>query len=112
MPSATGDTRATMREGMWRLAGGQAHDHVRATGGSRSVREFAKLAIAHVDRNIEWNAKGIGETGVEARSGSLTRGRSCPPPSPSLKFLHDLAGELRVFPACAWEKCVLQCCRM
>ena len=41
MLNATGDTHATMPEGMWRLAAGQAHDHVRATGESRSVREFA-----------------------------------------------------------------------
>jgi hypothetical protein len=58
MTNAKGSTRATIGEGLWRLAARQTS----ITGNRRDPigTEFAKLAFAHVDRSIEWHAKGIG----------------------------------------------------
>jgi GDPmannose 4,6-dehydratase len=59
-------------EGMWRiLQQDKPDDYVLATGVTRSVREFVELAFAHVGRTIEWRGRGVGETGVESRSGRL-----------------------------------------
>ena len=59
-------------EGMWRiLQQDKSDDYVLATGETRSVRELVEKAFAHVDRSIEWRGRGIGETGVEVRSGRV-----------------------------------------
>lgn len=44
-------------------------DYVIATGEQRSVREFVTRAAAELGMKIEWNGAGIGECGVDARSG-------------------------------------------
>jgi len=57
---------------MWRiLQQDEPDDYVLATGETRSVRELVEKAFAHVDRSIEWRGSGIGETGVEVRSGRV-----------------------------------------
>jgi GDP-D-mannose dehydratase len=82
MPNATATRARICGKVCGVLQRDRPHDHVLATGAMRSGGEFARLAFAHVDRSIERHAKGIGETGLAARAGSLLRGRSCPPPSP------------------------------
>jgi GDPmannose 4,6-dehydratase len=59
-------------EGMW-LMTQQAtpDDYVLATGESHSVREFAELAFAEVDRRIVWEGSGASEIGRDARSGQI-----------------------------------------
>ncbi|HTP93171.1 MAG TPA: GDP-mannose 4,6-dehydratase, partial [Xanthobacteraceae bacterium] len=44
-------------------------DFVLATGEMRSVREFVELAFAEVGRSIEWQGKGVEETGTDAKTG-------------------------------------------
>ena len=57
-------------EGMWRIVQhDSADDYVLATGEMHSVREFIELAFAHVDIGIEWTGHGIGEKGLDARTG-------------------------------------------
>lgn len=57
-------------EGMWRmLQQDVADDYVLATGEAHSVREFASLAFAHVDMDIDWVGQQEAETGVDRRSG-------------------------------------------
>jgi GDPmannose 4,6-dehydratase len=58
-------------DGMWRiLQQDQPDDYVLATGESHSVREFVELAFACVDRPLVWRGEGVGEVGVDPRSGS------------------------------------------
>jgi GDPmannose 4,6-dehydratase len=57
-------------EGMWlMLQQPQPDDYVLATGETHSVREFAEQAFACVDRRIAWRGKGVGEVGIDVRSG-------------------------------------------
>lgn len=59
-------------EGMWMiLQQKEPDDYVLATGEKHSVREFAEKAFAHVGRRIEWRGSGIGEKGMDARSGQV-----------------------------------------
>ena len=59
-------------EGMWMiLQQEEPDDYVLATGEKHSVREFAEKAFAHVGRRIEWRGSGIGEKGMDARSGQV-----------------------------------------
>jgi GDPmannose 4,6-dehydratase len=59
-------------EGMWRIVQHDtADDYVLATGEMHSVREFIELAFAHVDIRIEWTGHGIGEKGLDARTGEI-----------------------------------------
>jgi GDPmannose 4,6-dehydratase len=59
-------------EGMWRIMQqDKADDYVLATGEKHSVREFVELAFAHVGKKIEWRGKGVGETGVDAKTGAV-----------------------------------------
>lgn len=44
-------------------------DFVLATGETYAVRTFVEAAFAEVDRRIEWTGEGVGETGVDRRSG-------------------------------------------
>jgi GDPmannose 4,6-dehydratase len=57
-------------EGMWRIVQQpEPGDFVLATGETHSVREFVELAFAHVGRKIQWQGKGVDETGVDSASG-------------------------------------------
>ncbi|WP_448192678.1 GDP-mannose 4,6-dehydratase [Azospirillum sp. sgz301742] len=57
-------------EGMWRiLQQDEPDDYVLATGETHSVREFVGLAFGHIGRTIEWVGEGVGEKGVDMRTG-------------------------------------------
>lgn len=59
-------------EGMWRiLQADKPGDYVLATGECRSVREFVEIAFAEIGRRIEWQGRGIDETGVDAKTGAV-----------------------------------------
>jgi GDPmannose 4,6-dehydratase len=59
-------------EGMWlMLQQDQPDDYVLATGEVHSVREFACLAFARIDRQIEWTGRGLAERGIDARTGEV-----------------------------------------
>ena len=59
-------------EGMWRIVQhDESDDWVLATGETHSVREFVENAFAEVGRAIEWQGKGVDETGVDAKSGDV-----------------------------------------
>jgi len=59
-------------EGMWRiLQQDEPGDYVLATGESHSVREFVELAFTHVERPIAWHGTGVGEQGLDARTGEV-----------------------------------------
>ena len=46
-------------------------DYVLATGESHSVREFAELAFAEVERQIAWEGAGLDEIGRDAATGQI-----------------------------------------
>lgn len=57
-------------EGMWRiLQHDAADDFVLATGESHTVREFLEVAFAAIGRRIVWEGEGVGERGLDARTG-------------------------------------------
>jgi len=57
-------------EGMWlMLQQPTPDDYVLATGESHSVREFAEVAFAEIDRRIRWEGQGQQERGIDAKSG-------------------------------------------
>jgi GDPmannose 4,6-dehydratase len=57
-------------EGMWRILQQKtSDDYVLATGETHSVREFVELAFAEISREIAWLGSGLGEKGVDARTG-------------------------------------------
>ena len=57
-------------EGMWAmLQQSEPDDYVLATGETHSVREFVERAFAQVGRKIAWKGEGVGETGVDAKTG-------------------------------------------
>ncbi len=57
-------------EGMWLvLQQPTPDDYVLATGESHTVREFAELAFAEIDRKIRWQGQGAEERGVDAKTG-------------------------------------------
>ena len=59
-------------EGMWRmLQQTQPDDYLLATGETHSVRSFVELAFRHTDREIVWRGRGVGESGVCARTGAV-----------------------------------------
>ncbi|MBD24863.1 MAG: GDP-mannose 4,6-dehydratase [Candidatus Marinimicrobia bacterium] len=59
-------------EGMWRiLQQDTPDDYVLATGEAHTVREFIELAFAEVGRTIKWLGKGVGEKGVDGKSGEV-----------------------------------------
>jgi GDPmannose 4,6-dehydratase len=59
-------------EGMWMiLQQDEPDDYVLATGEKHSVREFVEKAFAHVGRGIAWHGKGVGEKGIDVRSGDV-----------------------------------------
>jgi GDPmannose 4,6-dehydratase len=57
-------------EGMWRmLQEPEPDDYVLATNETHSVREFVEEAGRLVGMEIEWQGSGLGETGVDRRTG-------------------------------------------
>ncbi len=58
--------------GMWSIVQqDRPDDFVLATGETRSVREFVERAFAVTGREILWRGRGIGERGVDAKSGDI-----------------------------------------
>jgi GDPmannose 4,6-dehydratase len=47
----------------------QADDFVVATGEMHTVREFIEKSFAKVGRNIQWQGKGVDETGIDSTTG-------------------------------------------
>jgi GDPmannose 4,6-dehydratase len=59
-------------EGMWMiLQQDTPDDYVLATGETHTVREFVELAFDYVGRPIEWNGKGVDETGHCRKTGNV-----------------------------------------
>ncbi|WP_316977198.1 GDP-mannose 4,6-dehydratase [Shumkonia mesophila] len=59
-------------EGMWRvLQQDKPDDYVLATGESHTVREFVELAFGCVDRQIEWQGRGVEEKGLCTQTGKV-----------------------------------------
>lgn len=59
-------------EGMWRmLQQDTPDDYVLATGETHTIREFCELAFKEVGINLQWQGKGVGETGVDQQSGKV-----------------------------------------
>ncbi len=59
-------------EGMWRMMQHAVpDDFVLATGEAHSVREFVECAFAEVGRRVVWRGKGLGEIGLDERSGQI-----------------------------------------
>jgi GDPmannose 4,6-dehydratase len=59
-------------EGIWLiLQQAEPDDYVLATGEAHTVREFVELAFAHVGRPVEWRGHGVGEQGIDARTGEV-----------------------------------------
>lgn len=57
-------------EGMWMMMQQpDADDYVLGTGETHSVREFVEKAFALVGIDIEWRGEGVGETGVNKKTG-------------------------------------------
>ncbi len=46
-------------------------DFVIATGRQESVRDFVKAGFSEIGITIEWHGSGVGETGVDAKSGKI-----------------------------------------
>ncbi len=58
--------------GMWSIVQqDKPDDFVLATGETRSVREFVERAFAVTGREVLWRGRGIGERGVDAKSGDI-----------------------------------------
>ena len=56
--------------GMWAiLQQDEPGDYVLATGETHTVREFAEAAFAAANIRIVWKGEGVGETGVDAKTG-------------------------------------------
>jgi GDPmannose 4,6-dehydratase len=59
-------------QGMWlMMQQPEPDDYVFATGEAHSVRKFAELAFAQVDRRVEWQGGGVAERGCDARTGAV-----------------------------------------
>jgi GDPmannose 4,6-dehydratase len=57
-------------EGMWMIVRqDKPDDYVLATGETHTVREFCERAFAVVGKKIRWQGEGIGEIGVDDKSG-------------------------------------------
>ncbi len=57
-------------EGMWRIVQHPTpDDFVLATGETRTVKEFVERAFAEVGIDIAWRGEGVGEVGIDHRSG-------------------------------------------
>ncbi len=49
----------------------KADDYVVATGEMHTVREFIEKSFAKVGRNIQWQGKGVDETGIDTTNGKI-----------------------------------------
>ncbi len=59
-------------DGMWRIVQQDTpDDYVLATGEVHSVREFVEYAFDYIGRPVEWQGKGLEETGRCARTGDV-----------------------------------------
>jgi GDPmannose 4,6-dehydratase len=59
-------------EAMWlMLQADTPRDYVVGTGETHSVREFAELAFAEADIQIDWQGAGVDEVGVDRRTGEM-----------------------------------------
>ena len=57
-------------EGMWLIVQqDEPDDYVLATGECHTVREVVELAFGEVGRAIEWRGEGVGEKGLDAKTG-------------------------------------------
>ncbi len=58
--------------GMWLIVQQpKPDDYVLATGEAHTVREFIEHAFAVIGRSIEWRGSGVGEEGIDKRSGDV-----------------------------------------
>ena len=59
-------------EGMWRIVQQEKpDDFVLATGETHPVREFVETAFSEVDIKINWQGEGIGEKGLDTKTGKV-----------------------------------------
>lgn len=59
-------------DGMWRMLQHDTPDtFVLATGRTESVRNFVEMAAKHAGMEIEWQGKGLEETGVHKKTGKI-----------------------------------------
>ncbi|MDI6788461.1 MAG: GDP-mannose 4,6-dehydratase, partial [Planctomycetota bacterium] len=59
-------------EAMWlMLQQNKPDNYVIATGETHSVREFVELAFKYADIDLVWQGKGIGEKGIDKRTGKI-----------------------------------------
>ena len=59
-------------KGMWlMLQQDKPNDYIMATHETHTVREFAELAFKHVGIEIEWKGEGLGEKGIDAKTGKV-----------------------------------------
>jgi GDPmannose 4,6-dehydratase len=59
-------------EGMWSMMQQpEGDDYVLATGEMHTVREFIEIAFDQIGRQIEWRGEGIGEQGLDAKTGDV-----------------------------------------
>ncbi|MEZ5892057.1 MAG: GDP-mannose 4,6-dehydratase [Parvularculaceae bacterium] len=59
-------------EGMWMMMQQkEPDDYVIGTGETHAVREFVEKSFAHLGMPIEWRGQGVGETGVNAKTGEI-----------------------------------------
>jgi GDPmannose 4,6-dehydratase len=57
-------------KGMWAIVQqDKPDDYVLATGETRTVREFVEAAFAVANYRIDWKGEGVGEIGVDAKTG-------------------------------------------
>ena len=57
-------------EGMWRMINADTmDDYVFATGETHSIRDFARLAGEYLDMDLVWEGKGVGEKGIDRKTG-------------------------------------------
>jgi GDPmannose 4,6-dehydratase len=56
--------------GMWQMLNhSQADDYVLATGRTHTVRDFVSLAAGHNGFTLEWSGDGVGEVGIDRKTG-------------------------------------------
>ena len=66
-----GDARDYV-DGMWRiLQQPEADDYVLATGEAHTVREFVEKAFAEIGVVIGWKGEGVGERGLDVKTGKV-----------------------------------------
>jgi len=46
-------------------------DYVIATGETHSIREFVEMAFHNIGVTVEWQGKGVGEKGVDKKTGKI-----------------------------------------